>query len=146
MSYTKYEQTVSTRNMSKVQYTKVDIFGGGCKYIQNVTFKNNTGGDFTLADGVQLIRDVASNEVNPITAATLANFIGVARYNGEVVLADGETALISVCFEGRVDATDLIFPDTVDLNTTVGAKNYIDVLTSHGIEPINVIGLTNFNN
>jgi len=74
-----------------------------------------------------------ANGLIPVTSGTLANTIGVAAVDGEVLLANAESLNINYCTKGNIDGLQLVLPAGVTLETVVGAKTLRDVLESLGL-------------
>jgi hypothetical protein len=126
-------QRNATRNQSTADFSvkRIAIFDN--RFLPGV-FKNNSGASFTLQAGMLVVRDVAvANGFLPATSANLADVLGVAVQEGDVVLADAGTTAINIVVSGTIDGTQLILPATITLNTTVGNKALKDVLDSLGL-------------
>jgi len=141
-----YNQRNATRNQSTVDYTQEIIFLSE-NDSRSAVFKNNTGSNLDLEQGIMVLRDVSTGYVIPAVAGdTLQDIIGIVRYDGVTTLADGETSNIDYAFNGQIDSGLIVFPATVDLNTTVGNKKLVDVLTEKGFNPRPVTDNSNFDN
>lgn len=133
-----------TRNQSTADYSRHNLFTYGNRY-QDAIFNNNTGGALTAESGILVVRNTTSNKIQPATDANLANVIGILNIN-EVELADAEDANACYCISGDIDANELVLPGAATLDTTVGNKNLIDVLTSLGFVVKNVTENSKFDN
>lgn len=140
-------QRSATRNQSTVDYSRQNVFVYGNRY-QEETFLNSTGGDFTAATGVLLVRSTtAPFEVKPaLTAAEMADVIGILDIDGENVLADAETISANVCISGDIDSSLIDLPTGITLQTKVGNKCLKDVLTGLGFVLKNVTENSKFDN
>lgn len=126
-------QRNATRNQSTADFSvkRIAIFDN--RFVPGV-FKNNSGGSFTLQAGMLVVRDTAVvNGFLPATAANLADVIGIAVQEGDVVLANNGTTAINIVVSGTVDGNQLTFPATVTLDTVVGNKVLKDVLDNLGL-------------
>jgi hypothetical protein len=84
---------------------------------------------------------------SPATSATLANVIGILKVsNGITTLAPAASVSANYAISGDIDATMLILPLGVTLDTIVGSKALKDILTSIGFVLNNVTEMTKFNN
>lgn len=144
---TSVNQRDNTRNQSALDITQGHIFMGDNGYQESV-FLNNSGADFDLQPGSLVLRNTAdaSQVIPAVAGATLADVIGVVTLEGTLTLADAATANVNYCTTGRVDETRLILPDTVTLDTVVGAKTVRDILNSIGLELVATTENTKFDN
>ena len=141
-----YNQRNATRNQSTVDYTQEIIFLSE-NDSRSAVFKNNTSSNLDLEQGIMVLRDVSTGYVVPAVAGdTLQDIIGIVRFDGVTTLAAEETANIDYAFNGQIDSGLIVFPATVDLNTTVGNKKLVDVLTEKGFNPRPVTDNSNFDN
>ena len=131
-----YNQRGATRNQSTVDYTQEVLFFGGVKS-RDAVFLNNTGADLDVEQGILVLRDVTTpGQIIPaIAGATLANVIGVLRVEGVTSLADAASMEVNYATSGEFDSGLIVFPATVNLDTTVGAKHLLDVITGLGFDP-----------
>jgi hypothetical protein len=85
---------------------------------------------------------------SPATSATLANVIGILKTtaNGVTVLENGASISANYAIYGDIDATMLILPNGVTLDSIVGSKALKDILTALGFRLNNVTEMTKFNN
>lgn len=136
-----------TRNQSTADFSRHSLFTYGNRY-QDATFNNNTGGALTAEEGILVTRDVATNKIVPALddLSNLADVIGILNISGEVVMADGDDISACFCTMGDIDAGELVLPGVATLNTTVGNKNLIDILTGLGFVVKNVTENSQFDN
>lgn len=138
--------TSGNRNESTARYSRENIFLNNNRY-STATFSNNTGSAITLEDGILLKRDTTTAaNVQPITTlADIANVIGIARYSGEVSVADAGTTNISYAFKGEIDSNLLVLPTSVTLASVVTAENktVADILRGIGfvLTPVTELGV-----
>ena len=111
---------------------KTDLAATGTGTAPTITIENGTSG--TL------------NGISPVTQSTLANVIGILKMDGINTMADASTMTSNMCIDGDIDASMLILPIGVTLDTIVGSKALRDILTSQGFVLNNVIEGTKFNN
>ena len=111
---------------------KSDLANSGTGTNPTINIENGTSG--TL------------NGVSPVTQSTLANVIGILKLEGVNTLADGATISANICIDGDIDATNLVLPIGVTLDTIVGSKALRDILTTQGFVLNNVIEGTKLNN
>lgn len=85
---------------------------------------------------------------SPATSATLANVIGILKTtgNGITTLADGASMSANYAICGDIDATMLVLPNGVTLDTIVGSKALKDILTALDFRLNDVVEMTKFNN
>lgn len=103
-----------------------------------------TGPTFAVVNGTAGVDDGFS----PATPATLANVIGILKVsNGNTSqLADGESVKATYCIAGDIDASLLVLPLGVNLDTIVGSKSLKDILTALGFVLFNATEMTKFDN
>lgn len=135
-----------TRNQSTADYSRHNLFTYGNRY-QDATFNNNSGDVLTAEAGILVVRDTTSNKIVPAAedGSDLAAVIGVLNID-EVEMADGDDANACYCTCGDIDAGELVLPGTTTLETTVGDKNLIDILTGLGFVVKNVTENSKFDN
>lgn len=145
-------QRGATRNQSTADYQTKHAFIWDNRF-QTGIFKNTTGGSFTLQPLMLIARSLTvANGLIPVTFTdlstnNLADIIGIASHEGDIVLANNATANITYCNEGSVDANLLVLPAGVTLNTVVGNKVLRDVIASLGIDLDNTtVEMTKFDN
>lgn len=83
---------------------------------------------------------------SPATSTTLANVIGILKLEGQNTMANGASLSANYCISGDLDASLLILPDGVTLDSMVGSKALKDVLTALGFVLNNVTELSKFDN
>ena len=109
-----------TRNQSTADYSVERLFIFGNNF-QEATFKNNTGSDLELKQGI-LVRRNPNNPAEIIPATndeTLKQIIGIVKFDGSITIEDGETADINYGLNGDIDENFLALPEGVDLNTVL---------------------------
>lgn len=136
-----------SRNQSTADFSRHTLFVSDNRYFA-ATAKNVDVADVTMEDGLLVMRDAADlTKVNPITdAGDLAKVIGIAKVNGEVVLAQNAETPINFSYQGEVDGAELVLPGVATLNTLVGDRTLKDVLTGLGIIVLNVTDHSKFDN
>lgn len=99
---------------------------------------------FTVTNGTAGVDEGFS----PATSTNLANVIGILKVaNGNTtLLADTESIKATYCISGDIDATLLVLPLGVTLDTIVGSKALKDILTELGFVLFNVTEMTKFDN
>jgi hypothetical protein len=98
---------------------------------------------FTIINGTTGVDEGFS----PATPATLANVIGILKVsNGITTLAPAASVSANYAMSGDIDASMLILPLGVTLDTIVGNKALKDILTALGFVLNNVTEMTKFNN
>lgn len=140
-------QTVSTRNQSTANYEHKNLFIFDNRFVEGV-FKNTTGAAFDLLGGLLVARDTETpNGFKPVTAANLADVIGISAYEGKTTLAANETANMNIGTKGTVEINSIVLPATVTLSTVVGEKTLRDVLEGLGFH-LNegAVEMTDFDN
>jgi hypothetical protein len=136
-----------TRNQSTADFSRHQLFIFGQRIV-DATFSNNTGGELTAEAGILVVRNVTTNNIEPVAdnLSNAANIIGILDVTGEVVMADADTLTAHYALKGDIDASELVLPGVTTLDTTVGAKNLRDILTSLGFVLFNVIENSKFDN
>lgn len=149
---TQVTQRGATRNQSTADYQVKHMFIWDNKF-QKGAFKNTTGGSFTLQPGMLVARSLTiAGGLIPVTFTdlstnNLADIIGIASHEGDIVLANNAISNITYCSEGTVDVQYLVFPAGVTLDTVVGNKVLRDVIAALGIDLDNTtVEMTKFDN
>lgn len=101
-----------------------------------------TAPTFTIVGGTSGVDEGFS----PATSATLANVIGILKIEGENTMANAASLSANYCLSGDIDASLLILPLGVTLDSIVGSKALKDVLTALGFVLNNVTELSKFDN
>jgi hypothetical protein len=105
-----------------------------------------TGADptFTIVNGTAGVDEGFS----PATPSTMANVIGILKVaNGNTTtMLDAESIKATYCQSGDIDASLLIFPLGINLDSIVGSKSVKDILTALGFVLFNVTEMTKFDN
>ena len=108
--------------------------------------ETGTGADptITIVNGTAGVDEGFS----PATSATLANVIGILKTssNGITTLLDGASMSANYAISGDIDATMLVLPNGVTLDTIVGSKALKDILTALDFRLNDVVEMTKFNN
>jgi hypothetical protein len=139
-------QRNATRNQSTVDYLAQNIFTYGNRYSKG-TLINNLGESLDAQDGILVVRSATvPNGFNPATDENLADVIGILKVEGIVTLADAGTLKANYANCGDIDASMLILPEGVTLDTMVDAKALKDVLTALGFQLNGVTEMTKFDN
>lgn len=82
----------------------------------------------TIVQGTAVIAD----GLIPVTSSNLANIIGITAMDDSVDLAINQELFINFGVKGGIDATQLVLPSGVTLDTVVGSKTLKDVLEAIG--------------
>ena len=148
-------QRDATRNQSTADFERKNIFTFGNRYSEAI-FKNNTGAELIAVAGILVVRDTSAPTkvipaaydllAEPTPINTLGDVIGILNVEGEITLANNGEINCNVCISGDVDASLLVLPAGVTLNTVVGNKILKDVLTDLGFVLHNVTENSNFDN
>jgi hypothetical protein len=101
-----------------------------------------TAPTFTIVNG----SDGVDEGFSPATSATLANVIGILKIEGENEMANGASMNANYAISGDIDASLLILPNGVTLDSIVGSKALKDVLTALGFVLNNVVEGSKFDN
>ena len=101
-----------------------------------------TAPTFTIVGGT----DGFDEGFSPATSATLANVIGILKIEEENEMANGARMNANYCVSGDIDASLLILPNGVTLDSYVGSKALKDVLTALGFVLHNVVEGSKFDN
>jgi hypothetical protein len=101
-----------------------------------------TSPTFTIVNGTAGIDEGFS----PATSANLASVIGILKLEGQNTMANAATLTANYCLSGDIDASLLILPDGVTLDTIVSGKALKDILTALGFVLNNVTELSKFDN
>lgn len=83
---------------------------------------------------------------SPATSANLASVIGILKIEGINPLANAATISANYGLSGDIDASMLILPDGVTLDTIVSGKSLKDILTALGFVLNNVTELSKSDN
>jgi hypothetical protein len=83
---------------------------------------------------------------SPATSATMANVIGILKIEGINEMANAASLPANYCISGDIDASMLILPVGLTLDSVVGSKSVKDILTALGFVLNNTIELSKFNN
>lgn len=83
---------------------------------------------------------------SPATSATMANVIGILKIEGINTMANAESLPANYCVSGDIDASMLILPVGLTLDSIVGSKSVKDILTALGFVINNVTEMTKFDN
>lgn len=97
---------------------------------------------FTIVNGTSGVEEGFS----PVTSATLANVIGILKIEGINEMANASSLNASYCISGDIDASLLILPEGVTLDSIVGSKALKDILTAQGFVLNNVTECSKFDN
>ena len=111
---------------------KTDLADSGTGADPTITVVNGTAG--------------VDEGFSPATSATLANVIGILKIEGQNTMANAASLKANYCISGDIDATMLILPNGVTLDSIVGSKALKDVLTALGFVLNNVTECSNFDN
>ena len=111
---------------------KTDITETGTGSVDSITIVNGTAG--------------VDEGFSPATSANLANVIGILKIEGQNEMLNAASLNANYALCGDVDATMLVLPLGVTLDTIVGSKALKDVLTALGFVLNNVIECTKFDN
>lgn len=101
-----------------------------------------TSPTFTIVGGTSGVDEGFS----PATSATLANVIGILKIEGVNTMANSASLKAHYALSGDIDASLLLLPNGVTLDSMVGSKALKDVLTALGFVLNNVTEMTKFNN
>ena len=113
---------------------KTDLADSGTGADPTITIVNGTAG--------------VDEGFSPATSATLANVIGILKTtaNGVTVMADAASMNANYAICGDIDASMLVLPAGVTLDSIVGSKALKDILTALGFVLNNVTELSKFDN
>ena len=140
-------QRNATRNQSTAdfQIKRAFIFDN---HFKGGVFKNTIAAAITLLPVSLVARDTAIVDgFKPVTAANLADVIGISANEQSIDLAVNGTANINICTKGTIEGIHLALPATVTLNTVVGNKTLKDVLEGIGFHiEENTLEMTKFDN
>ena len=128
----------TTSNLDTVVFTASTV---GNKTNLSAT-GTGTAPTFTIVGGTSGVDEGFS----PATSATLANVIGILKIEGINEMADAASLKANYCISGDIDASMLILPEGVTLDSMVGSKALKDVLTAQGFVLNNVTECSNFDN
>lgn len=131
---------VSGASLDKVVFTASTV--GNKTDLTATGTGTGTSPTFTIVGGTSGVDEGFS----PATSATLANVIGILKIEGENTMVDGASLSANYALQGDIDASLLILPLGVTLDTVVGSKALKDVLTALGFILNNVTELSKFDN
>lgn len=118
-------------------YTTGPVTGGNTVVFESTTTGTKTdlvqtgtgaAAAITIVQGTAAIAD----GLIPVTSANLANIIGITAMDNSVDLAINQELFINFGVKGGIDATQLILPSGVALDTVVGSKTLKDILEAIG--------------
>lgn len=144
-------QSVTQRNATRNQSTadfqikRAFIFDNRFK---EGAFKNTSAAALTLSPVSLVARNTAIvNGFIPVTAANLADVVGISANETDIVLEVNDVVNINICTKGTIEGIHLALPAGVTLNTTVGNKSLKDVLEGLGFHiEENALEMTKFDN
>lgn len=137
-------QTNVTRNQSTVTYASNSLILFEPKYGHEIVYKNTTGAELEVKSGLLVVRDVSTTgQLKSATAANLADVVGVLLINDSVTVAIDGTVNGQYLIGGEIDASQLILPATVTLDTVVGTKFLRDILSDLGFKLQNIVEHSN---
>lgn len=134
-------QSNVTRNQSTATYTSSSLILFEPKYGPEVVYKNTTAASLEAKSGLLVVRDVSTTgQLKSATAANLADVVGVLLINDTKTLANNATVNAQYLIGGEIDATQLILPANVTLDTVVGTTKFLrDILTDLGFKLQNIV-------
>lgn len=140
-------QRDQSRNQSTADFQQKRIFIFDNRFEEGV-FKNNGAAAMTLSLGSLVARNTAvANGFIPVTAANLADTIGISANEYDIELPANGTSNINIATKGTIEAIHLALPVGVTLQTTVGNKSLRDVLEGLGFHiEVNALENTKFDN
>lgn len=129
-----------TRNQSTATYSGSQLILYNPKYGPEVVYKNTTGADLVVKSGLLVVRDTTTTgQIKSATDLNLADVVGVLLINDSLTLANNAVVNGQYLIGGDLDATQLILPSTVTLDTVVGNKFLRDILNDLGFKLVNII-------
>ena len=140
-------QRNATRNQSTADFQLKRVFIFDNRFKEGA-FKNTTAAAITLLPASLVARDTAIVDgFKPVTAANLADVIGISANEQSIDLVVNGTTNINICTKGTIEAIHLALPATVTLNTAIGNKTLKDVLEGLGFHiKENTLEMTKFDN
>ncbi|MES2287260.1 MAG: hypothetical protein V4547_16330 [Bacteroidota bacterium] len=126
-------QRNATRNQSTADFqSTIPVFIFNNRFTYGI-FKNTSGAELTLKRGMLVARSLTVvNGLIPVDDTNLADVVGIAAVEEDVVLANNASVNINMCVKGTVDGTALVLPAAVTLDTVEGNKTLRDVLEAVG--------------
>ena len=134
-----YSTSEALRGGTDVVFTASTV---GDKTNLSATGTGAASATFTITNGTS----GTLNGVSPVTQSTIGSTIGILKLEGTSTMADTTTLVASVCIDGDIDASMLILPQGITLDTIVSGKALRDILTTQGFVLNNVIEGSKFNN
>ena len=130
-----------TRNQSTATYNSSNLILFEPKYGPEILYKNTTGASLEATSGLLVVRDVSTpGQLKSATSANLADVVGVLLINDTKTLANNATVNAQYLIGGEIDATQLILPSTITLDTVVGTTKFLrDVLSDLGFKLQNIV-------
>lgn len=112
---------------------KTDLADSGTGADPTITIVNGTAG--------------VDEGFSPATSGTIANTIGILKTtNGITTMLDAASMNANYATCGDIDATMLVLPNGITLDSVVGSKAVKDILTALGFVLNNVTEMTKFDN
>lgn len=129
-----------TRNQSTVTYSSASLILFNPKYGPESLYKNTSGASIEAKSGLLVVRDTSTTgQLKSATAVNLADVVGVLLINDSLTLANNATVNSQYLIGGEIDASALILPATVTLDTVVGNKFLRDILNDLGFKLVNIV-------
>lgn len=130
-----------TRNQSTVTYSASNLILFAPKYGPEIVYKNTTGASLNATSGLLVVRDVSTTgQLKSATSSNLADVVGILLINDSITLANNATVNGQYLIGGEIDASQLILPATITLDTVVGTTKFLrDVLTDLGFKLQNIV-------
>ena len=133
-------QSNVTRNQSTATYSASNLILFAPKYGPEINYKNTSGATLEAVSGLLVVRDVSTTgQMKSATALNLADVVGILLINDSISLVAGAIVKGQYLIGGEIDATQLVLPATVTLDTVVGTKFLRDILTDLGFKLQNII-------
>lgn len=129
-----------TRNQSTATYSHSQLILHSPKYGPEIVYKNTTEADLVAKSGLLVVRDLTTTgQMKSATTLNLADVVGVLLINDSLTLASNAVVNGQYLIGGELDATQLILPATITLDTVVGEKFLRDILNDLGFKLINIV-------
>ena len=142
-------QRGATNNQSTADFERENLFTFGNRYSEE-KFLNNTSDTLVAEPGILVTRNTGSalnkTVLVPAVSGTLGAIVGILAVGANVEMLDAAEIDTNMCISGDIDASLLVFPEGITLNTVVNDKLLKDVLTDLGFVLNNVTENSNLDN
>jgi len=145
----KVTNVLNNDNQSITNYNTEKIFIRNNEFRGSEVYTNGTGGDLVLPEGTVMGRVTADGKLTPLKSAAVdGSETPVGVLASDYTVLDTESANVTICIGGHVDAEGLVFDGADTLDTVIGGRTLRDRLNADtlGIKVVESNQLSNFDN